>query len=413
MLRRLVMADATLSVMLHGLKVLVALFVNWAVLNRFAVTDFVTWSVTSSILVVATASDLGVGQYTVTRLINAERSDWAALISESLGALLPLAIAAGIFVVVALDGPSIAYKVSMAVLLAGRIVTIPFAATLNAVNQFKIRKVIELAAYLLAAIAVGAISWTNTNIHWALLSLNVTFLLGAMLTVAAAARYVPLRRALRISSPRRAAGVFRAAVPFMANNLTGLLTYGGFVWLSSLVLVQDDVTKLAVLHGFVLVNLCQVYDVFLKSRQADLVDPRRVARYSQINWLVMIALPPLFVLVGREALSVIGNPVTIGLIETALFGVFVALEMGNLFAQSVTQVNPTLVHRLNVYSVLRAALLVSFIAAYLTPAGERPLVVLLGLQSLGSMVTFIYLILGVRICNPSNPDGGGDHFLKG
>ena len=82
-LRRLFSADAGLSLLLHALKALVALFVNWLVLRHFAVSDFVVWSVTSSILIVATASDLGIGQYTVTQLVSAKRSEWSRYVSES------------------------------------------------------------------------------------------------------------------------------------------------------------------------------------------------------------------------------------------------------------------------------------------------------------------------------------------
>ncbi len=398
-LRAVFTADATLSVMLHGLKVAVALLVNWIVLNLFDVNDFVTWSVTSSILVVATASDLGIGQYTVTRLINADRSVWATEVGESLIALLPLVLLSAAFVVLAINGPSMAYKISMALLLAGRVATIPFAATLNAANQFKIRKAIELFAYILAAIAVGLISRHGLDVHWALLSLNVTFLLGAVLTVVAAARYISLRKALTPSSPRKAISVFRAAVPFMANNLTGLLTYGGFIWLASLTVAQIDVAKLAVLHGFVLVNLYQLYDVFLKSRQADLIDARHVTRYRQVNWLVMFALPPAFMLTGREALALIGNPVPIDLTIAALFGIFMALEMGNLFAQSVTQVNVALVHRLNPYSALRACLLIAFGIAWMV-ADDIALSVLLSALSLGSAGSFWYLMRASRLYVP-------------
>ncbi|WP_375291555.1 hypothetical protein [Qipengyuania sp.] len=394
-LRRLVAADTTLSVVLHGLKVVVALLLNWIVLNLFAVADFVTWSVTSSILVVATASDLGIGQYTVTRLINTDRADWATEVSEGLSALLPLVLLAGLFVLVALDGPSTLYKTTMAILLAGRIVTIPFAAALNAANQFKIRKAIELIAYLLAVIAVGAIALTGSDIHWALLSLNATFLLGAGLTVLAASRYVPLRRGLAIAPPRKALEVFRAAVPFMANNLTGLLAYGGFIWLASLALDEVNLAKLAVLHGFVLVNLYQLYDVFLKARQADLVKPFWIRRYRMINWLVMGALPPAFVLFGRQALALIGNPVPIGMVEAILFGLFLACEMGNLFAQSVTQVNDQIAQRLKDYSALRVLLLMAFISPAMAPEDKHPLILLLTILSLISLGTFLYLLAGM------------------
>ena len=394
---RLFGADAGLSVLLHGLKALVALFVNWMVLRYFAVDDFVVWSVTSSILVVATASDFGIGQYTVTRLINSDRSEWARYISESLGTLVPLALAAGLFVFLALSELSLFYKAAMASMLVGRVVTIPFAAVLNAVNQFKVRKAIELAAYVVAAIGVGAVAWTGANIRWALVVLNVTFLFGGLLTVLAAARYLSLERSLNVAPPKKSLRVLREAVPFMVNNLSGLLTYGGFIWLSSQVLPQAEVAKLAVLHSFVLVNLYQLYDVFLKARQADLAGKTRLPAYRRLNLMFMLVLPPFFVLAGREALAMIGSPIEIGLLEACLFGVFMAFEMGNLFAQSITQVNHGLVHRLNVYSAIRAAMVAAFILVGFWPGdGDESLLLLLACLSFGSMSAFVYLMRGVR-----------------
>jgi len=223
-------------------------------------------------------------------------------------------------------------------------------------------------------------------------ALNATFLMGAVLTVMAAARYVPLGRALRVPSPVAAAHVFRVATPFMVNNLTGLLTYGGFIWLSSLVLPKGEVAKLAVLHSFVLVNLYQVYDVFLKARQADLADPGRLAPYRRLNLVLMLALPLAFLLAGREALSLIGNRIAIGTAEAALFGLFMALELGNLFAQSIAQVNLALLDRLKAYSAIRMVLLISFVlAGFLPIAGGERLLLLLGLLSAGSLASFLYL----------------------
>lgn len=397
-MRRLLNHDTGWSLALHGLKAVMALFVNWMVLRHFAVADFVTWSVTSSILVVATASDLGIGQYAVTRLINAERRDWPLHVNDSLGAMLPLVLAAGIFVFVAIDGPTTAYRTTMALLLTGRIITIPFAAVLNAVNQFKLRKAIELAAYAVAAVAVGIVILTEAHVYWALLALNITFLLGATLIVVGASRFVSLRHSLMPPSPMRSIAAFRAASPFMVNNLSGLLTYGGFIWFSSLVLPQLDVAKLAVLHGFVLMNLYQLYDVFLKARQADLADPTGLAPYHRLNTLLMLVLPPAFLLGGREALALMGSPLVIGPAVTALFGIFMALELGNLFAQSITQVNLILAQKLKRYSVLRTGALGGYAIVALFPQlGENRILVLLTALSLGSLITFTYLIHGAQL----------------
>lgn len=392
-MKRILSADAGLSVLFHVLKAAVALFVNWLVLRHFAMADFVTWSVTSSVLMVATASDLGIGQYIVTRMINAPRQEWPAEIARGLTALLPLALLSALFVLFALDGPSPLYLATMAVLLAGRIVTIPFVAVLHAMNQFKVRKAMELAAYVIAAVLVGAVAATGADIHLALVGLNATFLMGAAMMVAAASRYVSVRGALRFAPRAQAAMVFRGAVPFMANNLTGLLAYGGFIWLSSLVLPEADVARLAVLHTFVLVNLYQLYDVFLKARQADLVQPERLPPYRALNLAIMAALPLGFFLLGAQGVALIDARVMIGPLQAALFGLFMALELGNLFAQSVTQVNVALVARLKTYAALRAAMLLGFAGAGLLPiADEMRLAALLALLCAGSAMALVYLM---------------------
>lgn len=397
-LKHLFNVDAALSVLLHALKALVALFVNWIVLHYFAVDDFVIWSVTSSVLIVASACDLGIGQYSVTRLINDDRSNWYLHVGQSLGALIPLAAISALFVYIQINGPSRLYDAAMAAFLAGRILTIPFVAPLHAANQFKIRKAIELGAYILAALLVGGIALAGADIHLALVALNFTFLLGAVAMTLPSMRYTSIRQSLRATSLRQSPQVFRAAVPFMANNLTGLLTYGGFVWLSSLVLPQGEVAKLAVLHSFVLVNLYQIYDVFLKARQADLSDPTRVASYLKLNILIMLALPPAFLAVGREALALLsGSRVQIDAFEASLYGLFVAFELGNLFAQSVIQVNLPLVGRLKTYSAMRAAMLIAFLlVAVLSLPGEQAILALLGTLLVGSIVTFLYLIHGMK-----------------
>lgn len=406
--RRLFSLDAGLSLLMHGLKAGVALFVNWLVLRHFAVDDFLTWSLTSSILIVATASDLGIAQYTVTRLINTPRAEWSKAVSESVNALIPLSVVAGGFVFLAINDAPLLYRSAMAILLAARIVTIPFWAVLNAVNQFKIRKVLELAGYLVAALGIMVIVQANGDIRVALVLLNATFLLSAVLNVAVAARYVSFKRSVQVAPLRESFAVFRqvfrAALPFMLINVSGLLTYGGFVWLASLALPDRDAAKLAVLHGFVLVNLYQLYDVLLKARQADLADSRRLRPYGQLNVLVMLSLPPLFLLAGREALGLIGNPLVLATPETALFGLFMAFELGNLFVQSVVQVRASLTRRLNDYSLVRSAMLASFaVAAFVPTAEDHRLIVLLALLSLGSALSFAYMW---RIIRMNDVDGG-------
>lgn len=348
------LSDSSLSLLLHGLKACVALLINWLVLVEFASADYVTWAVTSSILVVATASDLGIGQFATTQFIHARPERWPAIARDAIIALVPLAIVAIAFVFVALGDQPALYKAAMAGLIGVRVLTIPFGAVLNAANQFKLRKAIELAAYLLSAVLIAWVAFAKEAVLWALLILNAAFTLGGFATMQIASRYLDMRSVSIAGADRFSIlRVYRSSVPFMVNNLTGLLTYGGFVWISSFVLANDALAKLAILHTFILVNAYQVYDVILRARQADLVDPAHVARIRILNGLLMAATPLLALLFGGEILGVLATEVAFSRGEIVCFAAFVSIEFGFLMIQSITQVRPELAYLLSRVSLVK------------------------------------------------------------
>lgn len=354
MWRKFLLSDSSVSLLLHGLKSVVALLINWMVLAQFAPADYVTWAVTSSILVVATASDLGIGQYAVTQFIHASPQRWPAIARDAIVALVPLAIGAIAFVYLALGDQSALYKASMALFIGLRVLSIPFGAVLNAVNQFKLRKAIEVGVYLVSALLIAWIAHSRHEVTWTLLVLNAAFMVGGFVTVRLASNYLDVSAVLAARSGRAAiARVYRSSVPFMVNNLTGLLTYGGFIWISSFILATDALARLAVLHTFILINAYQVYDVFLRARQADLVDPAHVARMGRFNTVLMVCSPVVAFFFGSAILDLIAKYMSFSQGEILLFSVFVSIEFGFLLIQSIVQVRPELTHLLGQYSVVK------------------------------------------------------------
>ncbi len=356
MLRRTLLSDSGLSLLLHVLKLGVALVVNWLVLSQFPSADYVTWAVTSSILVVATASDLGIGQATTTRLLHLPCDQWPAVLKMAMRSLFPLAILGAVFVFVALGTEPADYKAAMAVSIGLRILTIPAGALLNAVNQFKLRKAIEVVVYLAAAAVIAAIALARAPVIWALLALNAAFLAGAGISVLVAQRYVVAPWWQTTQAPMTLRGFYRSSVPYMVNNLTGLLTYGGFIWLCSFFLSTDALARLSVLHTFVLINAYQVYDVLLKSRQADMVLPAYVARMARVNLGVMLVIPALALLLGPTVLGWFASRLAFPPLELLLFAAFMSLEFGFLFLQSVMQVDPTKAALLSKFALVKFAL---------------------------------------------------------
>jgi hypothetical protein len=340
-LRNALLSDSGLSLLLHILKSALALLVNWIVLAQFPSVDYVTWAVTSSLLMVATASDLGIGQYTTTRLLHTPREYWHTVLREAVFALLPLSLLGAVFVFIALGAQPAAYKVAMAIGIGLRILTIPSGALLNAINQFKLRKAIETAMYVFAATAIAAMAVTQAPILWALLALNIAFLAGAIITVVVGRRHLMLANNIHTTDYQQPIrSLYRASIPYMFNNLTGLLTYGGLIWLCSFFLDTEALARLSVLHTFILINSYQIYDVFLKARQADMVNAKHVARMGQVNSGVMLLTPVLILLIGPTVLGWFAPRQIFSSLELALFAAFLSLEFGFLYLQSVIQVNP-------------------------------------------------------------------------
>ena len=108
-------------------------------------------------------------------------------------------------------------------------------------------------------------------------------------------------------------------------------------------------------------NLYQVYDVFLKARQADLASSQLTLPYRRLNALVILTLPVAFALLGPPLLPFFSDSVDYTRTEVALFGMFIACELGNLFALSVAQMRPAMIAKLKHYCVLRLTVFIAFI----------------------------------------------------
>lgn len=354
MLRRYFFSDTAISLFLHLLKLTIALAINWIILAQFPLADFAIWAITSSILIVATASDLGIGQYATAQLIHASNEQKKSIVLESTFALVPLSIVAVFFVYFALGNQPLFYKVAMVIFIGFRILTVPFGAVLNSVNQFKLRKVIELGIYIFSLAIVLWVAYSGESVLWALLAFNFAFMVGGFITIIVSRRYLEFHSInLRQSSIFNIGQVYCSSVPFMVNNLTGLLTYGGFIWISSFILNTNDIARLSILHTFILINAYQIYDVTLRARQADLVYASYISKIRKVNIVLMVFYPLLVFIFGRELLSFVKEAVEFSKIEIFLFSAFVAIELGFLMVQSIAQVNKGLIPYLIRYSLVK------------------------------------------------------------
>lgn len=346
-------SDSLGSSLFHVLKSVIVLYLNWIILSKLNVQNYVLWSVTSSLLIVATASDFGIGQYTVTKLIHAKENNWSRILIESFLALVPLSIVAFLFVFLSITA-GWWVKLTMAILIALRILTIPFGAFLNARNKFKVRKILEFVSYVLGTIIISMLLFFKSSVYQLLIALNFCFLIGAIITV-----YISYKsvhnwvRLTEINVVNSIKETYKGSFPFLTNNITGLITYGGFIWVSSFFLSENSIGQLSVLHTFLFVSFYQMYDVFLKSRQADLIHSETIFQIKKATKWIMLLLPIFIVVLGEPVLSILAPQFKFSSANLVLYSIFISCELGYLAFQSLLQVNKKLSHYLTIYSLIR------------------------------------------------------------
>jgi hypothetical protein len=355
--------EGLISLFFHGLKSIVVLFINWIVLNKLNSSDYIVWSITSSVLMIATVSDLGIGQHSVTLLIHAKEDSRKSILINACIAITPLFFLAFVFVYLSLTGAGY-YVFLMALFVSLRLFSIPFGALLNATNNFKTRKIIEFLVYLFAAVVISLIIVYKKDVYMSLLVLNISFFIGSICTILVTLKDIPNNDFLiDVSIFKSTLRVLHGSLPFLVNNLTSLLTYGGFIWFSSFVLPGNLIAKLSVLHSFLFMTLYQVYDVFLRSKQADFILPERINFFLKLNRFFILGTSSFILIAGFFVLKIIAPNLYYNIFELLFFSLFMIVEFCYLIIQSIVQVDYIHSKGLFFYSIIR---LISIIIAFVT-----------------------------------------------
>lgn len=382
--------DGVVSLFFHGLKSLVVLFINWIILNKLDSNAYVVWSITSSVLMIATASDLGIGQHTVTLLIHAEKESRKSILINACIAISPLFFLSFGFVYLSLFGAPY-YVFLMALFVSFRLFSIPFGALLNATNNFKVRKIIEFITYVISAIAILVIVHFKKDVNLSLLALNISFIIGSSITVLIALKDVPNNPVMIDGNIFKSTlTVLQESLPFLVNNLTTLLTYGGFVWISSFVLPGFLIAKLSVLHSFLFMTLYQVYDVFLRSKQADLILPEKIKFFMKMNRFLILATTIFMLIAGIFLLKIIAPKLNFSFVEILFFTIFMIVEFCYLIIQSIVQVNFSHSKSLFFYSFVRLCAIIIAYSVYFLYREVNSLAIFLLLLSLFSFLGLLF-----------------------
>jgi hypothetical protein len=219
----------------------------------------------------------------------------------------------------------------------------------------------------LAFIAILVIINFKKDVNLSLLALNIAIFIGSIITILFAFTYVPNNNLIEEGSIFKSTlTILLGSLPFMVNNLTALLTYGGFIWLSSFVLPDYLIAKLSVLHSFLFLTLYQIYDVFLRSKQSDLLFPDRIKFIFKFNRILIFITIVTMSFFGIFVLELIAPKIQFSIVEILLFSIFVVVEFCYLIILSIVQLDFSYSRSLFFYSIVRLlTILFSFLVYFL------------------------------------------------
>ena len=215
-------------------------------------------------------------------------------------------------------------------------------------------------------------------------------MIGSAILIVISKKYVFFKRIdFKYISFSQIIKVFHGSLPFLVNNLTTLLTYGGFVWVCSFILPSNLLAKISVFHVFFLMTLYQLYDVYLRSRQADLIIIKKIKFILKLNRLVILIVPLIFFFFGKLILSIIAPSLSFEYIEVFLFSIFIVLEFCFLIIQSIVQVNFKFADSLYYFSFIKIISVgLPFLFSFLY-SDKIDLILFLSLLNFGSLVGII------------------------
>jgi len=333
--------NITLSFVGFALKAICALVLSWMAANNLPVDEFAIWAVFFSISMVLSGGDLGVGQYILTYMASSDddSSTFTIHFFNGLSTLIVLSVpvfALGLIMVES-KGFEIAFALPLCILVALRIPLIAYGAFMQVQNRIHEKRLLDAAPYCLA-IPIMYIMYSNdVGVYSQLLVINLLLTFGGI---------VIMQRCNVLGVPKfQWAGLsmlkptLRKSLPYLLNNLSGIVIYGGFITLFSFYLDNYQIAVLAIYHTVILSLGYQAYDVVFRNFQLR-INERKVFKGLSLfvgfsTCIIMIGVNE----VGVKILEFLYANYTFEQFDLILFTLFACLEFGYLLATTRLQMS--------------------------------------------------------------------------
>ena len=257
-----------LSISAFAAKAIFAFVLNWMAANYLSVEAFSLWATFFSFAMVLSAGDLGVGQYILTFMVESEDNIQRNFhFNSGLSALFfltfPVLLISIIFVYFSrMDNY---FGALLCVLLVLKLPLIAYSSLLQVKGRLHEKRIFDAIPYVLAVPMSYALHLFDASVYVQLLAINTLLLGGGILTFV---------RCLYLGSPRFSLMRFnsikttlKSALPYLLNNASGILIYGGFVSIFGFYLDAYHLAVLAIYHTIILSLGYQAYEVIFRQYQ--------------------------------------------------------------------------------------------------------------------------------------------------
>jgi hypothetical protein len=333
--------NITLSFVGFALKAICALALSWMAANNLPVDEFAIWAIFFSISMVLSSGDLGVGQYILTYMASSDDDSSAFAMHFFNGLSSLIVLSAPVFVlgliIAKSRGFEIAFAFPLCILVASRIPLIAYGAFMQVQNRIHEKRLIDSAPYCLAIPIMYIMYSYDVGVYSQLLVINLLLTLGGIVT---------MQRCNVLGVPKfQWAGLamlkstLKKSLPYLLNNASGIVIYGGFITLFSFYLDNYQIAVLAIYHSVILSLGYQAYDVVFRSFQLRISEAKVFKGLSLFlgfsAFIIMIALNE----AGVKILQFLFANYTFEQFDLMLFALFACLEFGYLLATTRLQMS--------------------------------------------------------------------------
>lgn len=268
-----------------------AVYINYEIASNASFEQYSFLAVIMSVGMLLSIADFGIGQYLVTIYCNAKLSHKIKALNFINAQLIIAGISCVTFLVAScyvlteeLVVP-VFHSMLLVSLIVARVVFVPHGAYLQSLGRYHERKIIEGAFYFISAVYTCNAIKVNTSFNEIVLMLNVLITLSSIVTFARARQLSCPAFNLAEIDRSYCAMIFRKSFPYFLNNSAGLLVYGGFVFVSAILVSVTDLAKIALLHTMLFTNIYQAFDLVFRT---SLTRINEVKIYRALNALLVL-----------------------------------------------------------------------------------------------------------------------------